>query len=60
MQILKMVHKIYHDRLLFSQNKKNWKIFNFLVCQRGQMQKYTYAVRTTFLIVNKMHVHEIF
>ena len=29
MQILKMVHKIYHDHLLFSQNKKNWKIFDF-------------------------------
>ena len=60
MQSLKMVHNIYHDHLLFSQNKKNWKIFNFLVCQRGQMQKYTYAVRATFLIVNKTHVHEIF
>ena len=60
MQILKMVHNIYHDHLLFSQNKKNWKKKNFLVCQRGQMQKYTYAVRTTFWIVNKTHVHEIF
>ena len=37
-----------HDHLLFSQNKKNWKIHNFLVCRIGQIQKYTYAVRTTF------------
>ena len=28
MQILKMAHNIYHDHLLFSQNKKNWKFFN--------------------------------
>ena len=43
MQILKMVHNIDHDHLLFLQNKKNLKIYNFLVCQRGQLQKYTYA-----------------
>ena len=28
MQILKMVHNIYHDHLLLSQNKKNWKFFS--------------------------------
>ena len=57
MQILKMVHNIDHDHLLFSQNKKKRKMYDFLVCQRGQLQKYTYAVRTSFLIVNKTHVH---
>ena len=29
MQILKMVHNIYHDHLFFALNKKNWKIHNF-------------------------------
>ena len=53
-------HNVSWPLTFFSQSKENWKIYNILVCQRGQMHKYTYAVRTTFSIVNKTHVHEIF
>ena len=57
MQILKMVHNIDHDHLLFSQNKKNRKIYNFLVCQRGQLQKIHIRGKDFFLNLNKTHVH---